>query len=94
VNVEVQLRDERGKVIPKGGAVINFELPLSSLLQYIDPWGNTVFNALQMDDFLREWDCAKEMTQSEEQRAQWEKVRRLAIECRDGSHIYLTFIGD
>jgi hypothetical protein len=37
----------------------DFELlPLattSSLLKYIDPWGDTLFNRMQMGDLRREW---------------------------------------
>jgi hypothetical protein len=92
--VEVQLRDEFGKVIPRGGAAINFDFPRISLLKYIDPYGDTVFNRLQMEDFLSAWAEAEPFASTPEQYEQWLRIRKLAVECKDSVHVFLTFIGD
>jgi len=92
--IEVQLRTERDKVIPSKPAAFEFDLPRTALLKYIDPYGKTVFNQLQMDDFLKEWELAKSCAQTEHEESSWHTIRELAIECRDQVHTFLTFIGE
>jgi hypothetical protein len=92
--IEVQLRTERDQVIPAEPAGIDFELPRTTLLKYIDPYGKTVFNQLQMEDFLAEWEFAKSFAQTDEQKSNWKMIRELAIECRAQVHTFLTFLGE
>jgi hypothetical protein len=92
--IEVQLRTERDQVIPAKSAGIGFELPKSPLLKYIDPYGKTVFNQLQMEDFLAEWEFAKSFVQTDEEKSNWDTIRELATECKNSVHILLTFLGE
>jgi len=87
--IEVGLVDGMNKGIGRESAFINFRIPETALLKYIDEYGGTVFNRLQMVDFLAEWNAAKIVIETEEQRIQWEKVRDLAVECRDSVHLTL-----
>ena len=91
----VRLQDEHCKPLSSGCAVIQPEtIPQSGkfkLLRYIDPYGDTYFNRVQMDDFLEEWDSIQP---SSDQREQWELVRTMALRCRDKAHLYLLFLGD
>ena len=64
------------------------------LLSGIDPFGNTVFNHLQMDTFLKEWDRAKDRVHDETQLESWQKVKRMAETCRDDRDLYLRFVGN
>ena len=64
------------------------------LLSGIDPFGKTVFNHLQMREFLREWEKVKDRVRDESQMEAWEKVKHMAETCRDDRDLYLRFVGN
>jgi hypothetical protein len=64
------------------------------VLRGIDPRGKTVFNHLQMEAFLQEWDRIRERAKDESQKEAWEKVRSMAQRCREDRDLYLRFVGD
>ena len=61
----VRLQDEGGAPVVPHDAGIDFStIPGDcdfKLLRYIDPYGDTVFNRIQMEDFLTDWSdgCAE-----------------------------------
>jgi hypothetical protein len=63
-------------------------------LRYIDPWGETVFNHLQMDELISELRRVRLAASTEEQRAFVDAIEGLASRCKAGEDIYLKFIGD
>jgi hypothetical protein len=91
----VRLQDERGKPVIPVDAVIEFavlpENERSALLRYIDPYGDTYFNRIQMDDFLADW---AKVTPPNNEREQWQLVQDMATRCQAEPHLYLRFIGD
>ena len=91
----VRLQDERGKPVIPEDFVIEFATISEEvdfrLLGYIDRYGDTYFNRVQMEDFLADWD---KLHPSAEQKDQWKLVRNIAARCRDEVHLYLRFIGD
>jgi hypothetical protein len=64
------------------------------LLSGIDPFGKTVFNHLQMDAFLREWDRARDRVRDDTQLQAWQKVKVMAESCRHDRDLYLRFVGN
>ena len=64
------------------------------LLSGIDPFGKTVFNHLQMEAFLNEWDRAKDRVRDDSQLEAWEKVKLMAETCRHDRDLYLRFVGN
>ncbi len=64
------------------------------LLSGIDPFGKTVFNHRQMDEFLREWERVKNRVRDDSQREAWEKVKQMAAACRLDRDLYLRFVGN
>lgn len=64
------------------------------LLSGIDPFGKTLFNHLQMEAFLQEWDRAKDHAHDESQLEAWEKVKHMAESCRHDRDLYLRFVGN
>jgi hypothetical protein len=64
------------------------------LLSGIDPFGKTVFNHLQMDSFLKEWDRAKDRVRDDSQKEAWQKVKEMAETCRHDRDLYLRFVGN
>jgi hypothetical protein len=96
MSLVVKLEDDLGersewvmlhRVVPANG---NGELPL---LSGIDPFGKTVFNHLQMVEFLREWERVKDHARDDSQLEAWEKVKQMAETCREDRDLYLRFVG-
>ena len=63
-------------------------------LRGIDRFGNTVFNHLQMQSFLEEWERIRDRARDESQREAWSKVKEMAEKCRDDRDLYLRFVGN
>jgi hypothetical protein len=99
LGIDVNLQDERGGVIeaiydPRN--LLNNLLPREdrSLLSGIDPYGNTTFNRLQIDQFLLEWKEIKKKQLTAEQAEHLQKIEDLALRSKNDVHLYLKFIGD
>ncbi len=71
-----------------------FDDSQSQCLRFIDAYGDTVFNRLQMDQFLREWEGVAGKATTDEEKALADQVRQLAEMCRSEPHLYLKFYGD
>lgn len=91
----VRLQDEKGKpVIPKDALIEFATIPDTedfALLRYIDAYGDTYFNTIQMHDFISDWE---KLNPPDHQREQWALVLVMAVRCRDEVHLYLKFAGD
>jgi hypothetical protein len=66
----------------------------SKCLQFVDPWGDTVFNQGQIPHLLRELRAELPETKEAETRAHLEKVIRLVERAIEQMHTYIKFIGD
>lgn len=94
--------DERGAVKKWAGDPTNIlhrllpgtEDDSYCLLRYIDPYADTVFNQLQLNDFLKEWAKLRLRTTAPEAVTLLGEVQELAKECESGDSWYLKFIGD
>lgn len=64
------------------------------LLQYVDPYGNTIFNGAQMPEIERELDRLIAQAANDEQIQVLRQVRDLAERCRRHAHKFLRFVGD
>lgn len=64
------------------------------LLRCVDVYGKTVFNHLQMENFLEEWERVRDRARDETQRDAWEKIRDLAQACQKDRDLYLRFVGN
>jgi hypothetical protein len=99
--VDCRLQDENGEVLEgfsdPSGAIAASIPPLSDegspCWRFIDPYGDTVFNRLQMGPFLLEVDALQRRAGSQHA-AVLGKVEALARRCRDEVHLYLKFVGD
>ncbi len=91
----VRLQDEKGAPVLPYEAAIEFQTVPSNgsftLLHYLDPYGDTYFNHVQMSDFLGDWDSLRPEAA---ERQQWTVVRDMAVRCQNEPHLYLRFIGD
>jgi hypothetical protein len=99
--IKVALQNIHGKkyreVVPKAG-ILNLVLPLEDprypVLRYVDPYGNTILNCLQMYPLLEELERLAAECSSDDGKEILGQVRELAIYCRDHPHTFLRFIGD
>ncbi len=64
------------------------------LLQHVDAYCDVVFKQSQMPQFLEELDLLMNGASDQESRSLLEKVRKLAVQCRDSNHLFLRFVGD
>jgi hypothetical protein len=62
-------------------------------LQFVDPYGDTIFNGLQMKPFLAEWESLSAFADAAE-RDVLERVKGMAKFVESSPHHYLKFVGD
>lgn len=101
--VDVVLETENGVMLdmvayPIGTAVKrlypDFKDADFPLLGYIDLYGDTVFNTLQMEPFLEEWRRLTERACTVAENEFVRQVKELALRCQNETHLYLKFLGD
>jgi hypothetical protein len=63
-------------------------------LRFIDPYGNTVFNRLQMPQLLMELESLHEFIKSSEQAELLSKIEEFAHRCAHEPHNYIKIYGD
>jgi len=102
MGLEIELQDERGgplESISDRQNLLGRLLPPNSdesclLVASIDPYGDTVFNRIQMERFLREWRVVSAKAQSPGERTLVAAIESMAVRCNNSVHLYLKFIGD
>ena len=60
------------------------------LLCYIDPFGDTIFNRLQMDDLINDLQILRIL----EPNPILDEIQLLAERCKKEYHLYIAFYGD
>jgi hypothetical protein len=63
-------------------------------LRFIDWYGDTVFNRMQMEVFLSEWKRLYSKVKTKEEMILLKKIEKLAEICQEEIHLYLKFYGD
>jgi hypothetical protein len=95
----VNRQDEDGRVLE---TLMGVDVLLPSFsdesfhcLRFIDEYGNTTFNGLQIQhQFLPEWKRMYDRVNTEQERRGLQAIEDLARRCLDDVHVYLKFIGD
>jgi hypothetical protein len=64
------------------------------LLQHVDAYCDVLFTQSQMPQLLEELNLVMNVASDQESRSLLEKVRELAMQCRDSNHLRLRFVGD
>jgi len=98
----IRLQDESGEVIDevhdtKGILVSRFPLLTDQsyhCLRFIDPYGDTYFNRIQIDAYLSEWDRLLGKVAEKEIKDLYMRIKALAQRCQQEPHLYLKFVGD
>jgi PAS domain-containing protein len=103
MSVSAQLVSERGEIIEE---VFDEEGRLRALIesvpefesthciQYMNPYGDTIFNQLQLVRFLEEWKMVEAQADTEEEKEIVASVQRLALLAEEENHMYIKFVGD
>jgi hypothetical protein len=102
VDVNVRWQDEDGKRIEEildpdmriSHLVLNTDLDGTTCLQFIDPYGDTTFNRLQIPILIEELKSVANEVRDTDIRDHLLRVVELAEKSRDEVHTYLKFIGD
>ena len=69
-------------------------MELFPLLQHVDAYCDVLFTQSQMPQLLEELDLLMNRAFDQESRNLLEKVRELAVQCRDSNDLDLRFVGD
>ena len=96
MSLVVKLEDdlgERSEWVMLHGVIPSPEEREFPVLRGIDPFGKTVFNHLQADEFLAEWERVRDRAKDESQREAWEKVKEMAETRKLDRDLYLRFVG-
>jgi hypothetical protein len=99
--VLTRLITERGEVLDElvdsSGVIDRLVPPLSEdgspCWRFIDPYGDTVFNNLQMPSFLLELEVLRGKATGPTSHI-LARLEAMAKRCRDEVHLYLKFVGD
>jgi hypothetical protein len=93
--IDVSLEDEDGENISSlsDGIYLPADVNLTGfrLLKYLDHYGDTVFNHLQMNDLIQDLEIFKG---SYSDTHLIDELISLAKQCKTGVHSYLVFYGD
>lgn len=94
MTLSISLEDETRKTIEILGSplIIKETIDLSGfrLLQYLDPYGDTIFNRYQIDDLIVDLEKLDEPAIN----TIISQIISLAKRCKDEIHTYLCFNGD
>ena len=63
-------------------------------IRFIDWYGNTVYNGLQMEIFIEEWQRIEKLAKLDEEKEILSRIADLAVLCQTNVHHYLKFYGD
>jgi hypothetical protein len=99
--IKVVLQSERGEALDSVldnygdlASILPFEDATFPLLQFLDQYGNTIFNRNQMAQLMRELNSLVEKSKKDEQKLLLHRIEELAKRCWDGIGLYLKFQGD
>ncbi len=97
MSLVIKLEDDLGE--RSEWVILNGVVPPSTdasfvLLSGVDPFGKTVFNHLQMENFLKEWERVRERVRDDSQLEAWQRVKQMAETCRQDRDLYLRFVGN
>jgi hypothetical protein len=102
VGIDVQVCKERGEIIEQ---ILDVTKSVKRLMQraavaefpylrHVDPYGDTYFNRLQLDEVVPELEELMPLTETAEDRSGLTEVLRLARLAKGDVHLYLKLRGD
>lgn len=97
--IRVVVQDEKGNEIGQAVDVSTAVIaqpgdPRFACLRFVDPYGDTVFNTLQLAPLLKDIRLLRELPNAIENEAAFRQVEALIERCQTEPHLYLKLIGD
>ncbi len=98
MGLTIVLEDENGGAIQTLPFELNYDeweninLDDFILLKYIDFYGDTTFNTLQLDDLVHDFEKLKRVVESQSEIIQ--RIIDLAKRSQNDGHTYIKFYGD
>ena len=98
MGLTIVLEDEEGRTIRKLSKELNYDeleninLDNFVFLKYINFYGDTTFNTLQIDDLIGDFEKLMPISVSQSEIIQ--QIIDLAKECQNEIHTYIKFYGD
>lgn len=102
MGLSIRLEDERGEQLEgvidphqilldliNAGNVIN-----TCCLRFIDPYGDTVFNRVQMAQFMKELGELDKFAKNSDQLNLLSRIKELTQRCSQQPHLYIKIYGD
>jgi hypothetical protein len=74
--------------------IVRWTDPLSICLRFIDPYGHTIFNRLQMEQFISELTAIRVLLEHPLAQQTLDQVLALCLECQTRPHRYIVMYGD
>ena len=97
----INLEDESGGLIKsiQDNGLLSKYIPEANdenycCVKYINRWGNTIFNELQMDDLMKELVSITSKSEDKEIQMLIVQIHNLVEIAKQDVHLYLKFIGD
>ena len=97
----INLEDESGGVIEsiQDNGLLGKYIPEANdknycCAKYINRWGNTIFNELQMDDLIKELVSRTSKSEDKEIQMLIVQIYNLVEIAKKDVHVYIKFIGD
>ena len=101
MGVNVELRSESGDCLavvldPSGltDQLISSADARSVCLRFVDSYGDTIFNRIQLPELIQELEQAAAQLTSDEARTHASRILELARSGLAEPHLYLAFVGD
>jgi hypothetical protein len=97
--IQVVVQDENGKPVTDLTDLSAHCLPGANderfvLLRFVDPYGDTVFNCLQVPHLLRDLEVLEGLTTDKAVHDQIAQLKTMCQVCLATPHLYVKFIGD
>jgi hypothetical protein len=97
--ITVVLQDENGNEVTQGVDVPTNVLarpddPRFTCLRFVDPYGDTVFNRLQVGPLLEDLHLIRDSSEMHQYEAAIRKIEELIERCQKEPHLYIRFVGD
>jgi hypothetical protein len=102
MGIDARIENENGQCIEELGdpkELVEVLLPryddnASNCMRFIDPYGDTTFNTLQMPILINELKQSIEKTSNQEAKEHGKKLLEMAKKVSEEAHLYLKFYGD
>jgi len=97
--IRVVIQDEDGNEVSEGvdvptSLLSRLDDPRFSCLRYVDPYGDTVFNRVQLSDLLQDLRTIGQSCQARDHEPEMRRIERLVERCQKEPHLYVRMIGD